>query len=67
MEHSETVERYNGLFELPKSGDYMMLIFLKDDFSESKLNVFTTMRRRTDEREQYYRSGIGQWFDVILL
>lgn len=54
----------NSLFPLPKKGDYLMLIFLKDDICGSKANIFTTLRRRTEEKEKYYRAGIGQWIDV---
>ena len=54
----------DGLFELPNMGDYMMLIFLKDDVSDRKANIFTTLRRKTEEKEIYYRSKIEQWVDV---
>lgn len=56
----------NGLFGLPRKGDYMMLIFLKD----GKLfhdNLFTTLRRRTPEKEKFYRESIGTWFDIEIL
>ena len=50
-----------GLFNLPKKGDYMMLVFSKDICRQ---NIFTTLRRRTPEKEKYYRSLIGQWLEV---
>lgn len=54
-----------GTFPLPKKGDYMMLIFLKDNVYQGT-NLMTTLRRRTPEKEKYYRENIGQWFDVQL-
>lgn len=50
----------DGEYELPKTGDYMMLIF------EGESGIFTTIRRRTDEKEKYYRSLIGNVFDLII-
>jgi len=52
-----------GTFELPKKGDYMMLLFKK----ETTTHLMTTLRRRTPDKEKYYRSAIGQWFDVVYL
>ena len=52
-----------GTFPLPKSGEYMMLIFLKDNGYQGT-NLMTTLRRRTPEKEKYYRSLIGQWLEV---
>lgn len=49
-----------GTFELPKKGDYMMLLFKKD----TTTHLMTTLRRRTPEKEKYYRSLIGQWLEV---
>jgi hypothetical protein len=49
-----------GLFELPKSGIYMMLIFCK----ERSWDLFTTLRRWTPDKQTYYRSGIGKIFDI---
>jgi hypothetical protein len=52
-----------GTFELPKKGDYMMLLFKK----ETTTHLLTTLRRRTPDKEKYYRSAIGQWFNVVYL
>lgn len=53
----------DGHFKLPAKGDYMMLIFLKDNQYQG-LNLMTTLRRRTPDKEKYYRKNIGQWFNV---
>lgn len=55
----------DGLFELPKKGDYMMLILQKDN-TTSGTNLMTTLRRRTPEKEKYYREAIGKWFNVVI-
>jgi hypothetical protein len=50
----------DGLFELPKKGKYMVLLFKKFGMPD----LFTTIRRWTPEKEKWYRSGIGNTFDV---
>lgn len=50
----------NGTYALPKKGDFLLLICDGDN------GIFTTLRRRTPEKERYYRSFIGQMFDVLL-
>jgi hypothetical protein len=55
----------DGLFKLPKKGDYMMLIFRKTDMIFGS-NLMTTLRRWTPEKEKYYRDAIGKWFNVII-
>lgn len=51
----------DGMFSLPKKGEYMMLVFAKDRYNQ---NIMTTLRRRTPDKEKYYRENIGQWFNV---
>jgi hypothetical protein len=46
-------------YELPKKGDFMMLMFADDDPV-----LFTTLRRWTPEKEKYYRGAIGERFEV---
>lgn len=51
-----------GLYErLPPRGAYLMLIFSKGD---SRENLFTTLRRETDEKRRYYKNQIGKKFEV---
>lgn len=62
-ECSEGFLRYDtddGKYQLPKKGDFLMLIFKKGNSS----NVFTTLRRSTPQKEQYYREQIGRLFEV---
>lgn len=56
-----------GKFPLPAQGEYMMLIFLKDDCTETQSNLLTTLRRRSESKEKYYRSNIGVWFNVVFV
>lgn len=53
----------HGLYPLPKKGDYLMLIFEEDYLTVSR-SIFTTIRRRTPEKEAYYRDLVGQVFRV---
>ena len=50
----------HGAYLLPSKGDYLMLIFLKP----GSIHLFTTLRRRTPEKEKYYRSKIGEVFHI---
>jgi len=50
-----------GTYPLPKKGDYLMLIFQKNIS-----DIFTTLRRYTLEKLEYYKSRQGQWFDIVL-
>jgi hypothetical protein len=58
--HFLSYDTDNGLFVLPRHGKYMMLIFQKP----FGCDLFTTIRRWTEEKERYYRSGIGEWLEV---
>jgi hypothetical protein len=57
----------SGKYELPKRGKYLMLIFLKEheDYT-TDLNLFTTLRRHTPEKYDFYMSQIGATFEVIV-
>jgi len=59
-----------GLYELPKEGTYLMLIFLKqpnDVASSISCDLFTTLRRSTLTKLSYYKNIIGKIFDVELI
>lgn len=53
-------------YPLPTKGDYMILLLRSTAVSDDAGNVtepsqlWTTIRRRTPEKEKYYRSLIGQ-------
>ena len=50
----------DGRFQLPKQGAFLMLMFLKP----GDRDLFTTLRRSTPNKEAYYRSMIGCFFEV---
>jgi len=52
----------NGIYELPKKGEYMLLIFDKGCIHEK--HIFITIRRWTPPKEIYYKGKIGQLFQV---
>lgn len=52
----------NGLLKLPKSGTYIYLLFAKDD-----CNLFTTLRRYTEKKYEFYLSKIGEMFAVEII
>jgi len=51
-----------GKYPLPQKGDYLMLIFQKPESEGTDL--FTTLRRQTPQKEEYYRNQIGKTFGV---
>ena len=51
-----------GKYPLPKKGNYLMLIFQKGEKPAS--NIFTTLRRETSQKFEYYCKAIGEWFEV---
>lgn len=57
----DTRIRGGGHYDLPKSGDYLLLLF------ELVMGggFFTTIRRRTDEKEKYYRARKGAVFTLV--
>lgn len=51
----------NGLYKMPKSGPFLLLIFL------GPRGIFPTLRRTwPPNKEGYYRKNIGQEFDVVV-
>lgn len=50
----------NGTYPLPKKGDYLLLIFA------AGRGIFPTIRRQTPQKEAYYRSKVGDRFDVLI-
>lgn len=60
---SETFRAYdtdNGKYKLPQKGKYLMLLFQPPDYGQ----LFPTLRRYTQSKEEYYRSRIGREFIV---
>ena len=57
-------EGHMDLYDLPKKGKYLLLIFEKNESFER--SIFTTLRRETPEKEKYYRDSIGESFKVII-
>lgn len=52
----------NGRFQLPKQGDYLMLLFNH----EGTWSLFTTIRRNTPEKLRYYQATVGEEFEIII-
>lgn len=49
-----------GEYKLPKDGDYLLLLFRKTPCP----GLFTTLRRRTPRKEDFYRDSIGKVFRI---
>lgn len=52
----------NGLFELPETGVYSMLIFKKTNTND----IFTTLRKWSQEKFDFYKSKTGSSFKIQL-
>ncbi|MCE7856890.1 MAG: hypothetical protein DYG97_10150 [Ignavibacteria bacterium CHB3] len=51
----------DGVYPLPKRGEYLMLIFEKGHG-----DIFTTLRRFTPDKNEYYKCHQGEFFNVII-
>lgn len=49
-----------GVYPLPQKGAYLMLIFMKSNGG----GLFTTLRRETPAKLEYYSGLAGVWFDI---
>ena len=49
-------------FPLPKKGKYMILLF-KDP---GLFSIFTTIRRYTPKKYEYYKNARGEIFEIVL-
>lgn len=48
-------------YPIPKKGDCLFMLF------ESNLsNLFTTIRRWTPRKEEYYRKNVGEYFELVM-
>ena len=56
----------HGAYSLPKQGQYLQLLFLKPKEGEyiCATNLFTTLRRYTPQKHNYYTSMVGREFAV---
>ncbi len=55
-----------GVYVFPKDGSFIALLFLKKRDGAPGLNCFTTVRRATVEKMEYYETLIGEWFNVVI-
>lgn len=49
-----------GSYKLPAKGAYLMLIFMKPKGG----GLFTTLRRETPSKLEYYRGLMGTWLEL---
>lgn len=57
----------NGKYKLPRKSDFLMLLFLKPfETYVTDLNLFTTLRRYTPQKDTYYRQKVGMDFDIVV-
>ncbi|MFH1230039.1 MAG: hypothetical protein V1709_00940 [Planctomycetota bacterium] len=54
----------NGQYELPYT-KYLLLLFVTKNYQRDEF-VFTTLRPYKPQKEEYYRSLIGQEFSIII-
>lgn len=53
----------NGKYKFPRKGKCLMLIFEKNTDKNEK-NLFTTLRRYSEEKYNYYHLKIGKYFKI---
>lgn len=66
LHYDTTYTARNGRFKeyaLPKQGKYLLLLFLSGQVYDFPF-VFTTLRKWTPEKEGYYKSKIGEKFEI---
>ena len=57
----------DDIYKLPSKGKYLMLLFLKpQEEGMPATNLFTTLRRHTLQKYNYYRKLVGQEFKIVL-
>ena len=56
----------NGSYKLPDHGDYLLLIFSVKTTPENLPRIFTTLRRSTSEKKNFYERNIGNKFQICL-
>jgi hypothetical protein len=54
-----------GQYRLPEKGLFIMLVFQKEQASQSR-DLFTTLRPYTAEKAKWYLSQVGQTFDIVM-
>jgi hypothetical protein len=50
----------DDVYPLPKRGDCLVLLFIGEGLLFDSAELFTTVRRSTPEKEQYYKGLCGQ-------
>lgn len=55
---ARTVE--GDMYPLPKRGDCLILLFVGDGLAFDQVELFTTVRRSTPEKERYYKGLRGK-------
>jgi len=61
-----------GHYPLPKKGKYLLLLFLFHAVAPDGepmygiSTLFTTLRRWTPRKEEYYKSKVGEYFEVVI-
>lgn len=60
-------KKEKGWYELPPEGEYLLLLFeMSGGYPQhEQAPVFTTLRRWTHEKEEYYRSNKGKFFTLV--
>ena len=54
-----------GLYKLPRTGNYLLLTFLKPT-KNGALDLFTTLRSDRPGKIDYYLSRVGELFEVAI-
>jgi len=61
-EEMRAYDTAHGTYPLPATGDFLLLIFQKP----GSIHLFTTLRRSTSQKREYYRQLVGDRFEVVV-
>ena len=57
----DTTQVGGSIYPLPKKGMYILLLFKAEDGA-----IFTTLRRSTPLKWEYYQKAVGDYFEIVI-
>jgi hypothetical protein len=57
----DTDQTLGRKYDLPSKGEFLLLLFKHESGA-----IFTTLRRDTYKKYDYYKESEGEWFEVVI-